>query len=74
MNQSKVQTKRGQAQGGAYAARTAGGIPLLAMHFLSSSARYSKRYSGITETEREMLKAYCWPGNIRNWPTWLSGP
>jgi transcriptional regulator with GAF, ATPase, and Fis domain len=41
-------------------------IPLLAMHFLKHfCARYNKCYSGITETEMEKLKAYSWPGNIR---------
>ncbi|MDO9559056.1 MAG: helix-turn-helix domain-containing protein, partial [Syntrophales bacterium] len=41
-------------------------IPLLAMHFLKQfCAQYNKRYSGITETEMEKLKAYWWPGNIR---------
>jgi transcriptional regulator with GAF, ATPase, and Fis domain len=41
-------------------------IPLLAMHFLQQfCAQYNKRYSGITEMEMEKLKAYSWPGNIR---------
>ena len=41
-------------------------IPLLAMHFLKQfCAQYNKRYSGITETEMEKLRAYSWPGNIR---------
>jgi formate hydrogenlyase transcriptional activator len=36
------------------------------MHFLKHfCARYNKCYSGITETEMEKLKAYSWPGNIR---------
>ena len=41
-------------------------IPLLAMHFLKQfCAQYNRRYSGITEVEMEKLKAYAWPGNIR---------
>ena len=41
-------------------------IPLLATHFLKLfCAQYNKRYSGITEVEMEKLKAYSWPGNIR---------
>lgn len=41
-------------------------IPLLAVHFLKLFCSQSnKHFSGIPESEMERLKAYSWPGNIR---------
>ena len=41
-------------------------IPTLAVHFLRLfSSKNNKPYSGITISEIEKLKAYAWPGNIR---------
>ncbi|MBN2687069.1 MAG: sigma 54-interacting transcriptional regulator, partial [Deltaproteobacteria bacterium] len=41
-------------------------IPLLAAHFLKLfSSQYNRGYEGIPELEMEKMKAYQWPGNIR---------
>ncbi|GGF50573.1 Fis family transcriptional regulator [Azorhizobium oxalatiphilum] len=41
-------------------------IPLLAAHFLAHAAReMGKRISGLSPAALEALKAYAWPGNIR---------
>lgn len=41
-------------------------IPLLGMHFFNLfSTQHRKRYQGIPASEMEKLKAYVWPGNIR---------
>jgi transcriptional regulator with GAF, ATPase, and Fis domain len=41
-------------------------IPLLAAHFLKLfSSQYNRNYEGIPELEMEKMKAYSWPGNIR---------
>jgi len=44
----------------------AGDIPLLVEHLVEKYSRKAgKRFSGIKESTVEMLKAYDWPGNIR---------
>lgn len=47
-------------------------IPLLAMHFLRRhAARYGKQLRGFSERAMEAMRAFDWPGNVRQLETFV---